>query len=345
MASARPEVTIVVACYNHADFVEQALESVIDQDRDVGLIVTDDASTDNTRDVIEATLRHRGRDCKRVYHANNRGLCSTFNEALALVETPFVAFLSGDDWCRTDRLSVQVPILKKAGTGCALVYSDMVLVDQSGRSTGRQYVDTLPGGWPDDRHERAFESLLKDGNWIPAPTVLARTAALRGVGGFDESLPYEDYDMWLRLSRGHTFEASTEALVCYRTHPGQLSAAVRAAHSRVFLSARIRTLLKHFGTSAGMDDWLTNEVFRLGVQAYRGGMPAKDVVALFRLHVRRFHRPRSYLYLPTGEGGGKGEPDHHGAGAGETACTSHARGPAPALDDWGVGRPRGGERG
>lgn len=331
-ALATPGVTVVVACYNHAAFLEQALQSVFDQNHDVRVIVTDDASTDNTRDVIEATLRRHGRDCKRVYHVTNRGICATFNEALALVETPFVAFLSGDDWCREDRLSVQVPILEQAGPSCALVYSDMELVDEAGRSTGRRYTEVLPGGWPVGRDERAFERLLKDGNWIPAPSVLARTDALRAVGGFDETLPYEDYDMWLRLSRRYTFAASTEALVCYRTHPGQLSAAVRAAHSRVFVTARIRTLLKHFGTSAGMDDWLTNEVFRLGVQAYRGGMPAKDAVALFRMHVRRFHRPRSYLYLLLARAGARGSLI--------TTVQARVRRRAPVTHEVPAGSPR-----
>lgn len=291
-------VTVVVACYNHARFVERALTSVFNQDYPgVSVIVTDDASTDHTRDIIDTVLNQNNWNCTRLYHDANRGLCATFNEALSLVTTPYVAFLSGDDWIRADRFGVQVSAIEDAGSGCALVYSDMELVDPKGDLLGRRYSETLPMGWHDGRHEDAFQSLLRDGNWIPAPSVLARTAALRAVGGYDESLPYEDYDMWLRLSRCYRIVGVDDPLVYYRTHPDQLTASLHADHHTVFLPARVKTFAKHLGVDDATDQWLDRRILELAVSAYRGGMPPREAALIFRFHSRHFRRPTAYGYF------------------------------------------------
>ena len=92
-------VTLVVVCYNHAPFLERCLESVASQSSDrFDLIVTDDASQDGSPDLIQRELARHGLQARLILHQRNVGVCATSNEALALVRTPLVAFLSTDDW-------------------------------------------------------------------------------------------------------------------------------------------------------------------------------------------------------------------------------------------------------
>src|SRR5687768_1100451 len=91
------QVFVVVPSYNHAPFVEKCLRSIIGQTlRPAKLLVIDDGSTDGSPEIIERLLR----DCpfeSKLIARENRGLCATLNESLALSDGEFFAYLGSDD--------------------------------------------------------------------------------------------------------------------------------------------------------------------------------------------------------------------------------------------------------
>lgn len=266
-------VTLVVACYNHARYVRECLASVASQTmKDFDLIVTDDASTDDSREAILGGLASLGLEAKLIFHEANRGLCTTFNEALALVETPFVAFLSADDWMAAERLEAQACALSEADPDVALAYSNLIGVTADGTEVGE-----LPSGHMPASRSDLFPRLLRH-NWIAAPSVMTRVSALRAVGGFDPDLAYEDHDMWLRLSRHYDFLHIDKALVYYRTSPESLGRALGGTRSRDYALSRARMLTKHLGYSAETDDFIRTQVYRHAVFAYRHGAPPRAVM-------------------------------------------------------------------
>lgn len=293
---APPGVTLVIGFYNHASFVSTALASAFGQDyENLTVIVADDASTDDTQRLVDDVLAANGWAAERVFHSVNVGICAMRNEVLTRVRTPYVAFISGDDWMAPHRISTLVARLEEAGPEYALVYSDMVLVDQAGRPTGGLHSE-LRGGFPPDRHERTLEALVRDGGWMPAPSVLSRAECLRAVGGYDETLPFEDYDMWLRLSRRYRFAFCPQALVYYRTHPGQLTKTLEANRARLLLPALIAILRKHLGVDPATDDLLVRRMFGWAVESYLAGGRAAEVAWVFRLYARRFPSAKALCY-------------------------------------------------
>ncbi|MCW2738247.1 glycosyltransferase family A protein [Nocardioides sp.] len=97
-------------------YVREALASVASQSLDsFELVVNDDASSDDSVEVINRALADLGLEARTVFHDSRRGICATFNEALDLIRTPFVAFLAADDvmgptgWRRSSRLWTQHP--------------------------------------------------------------------------------------------------------------------------------------------------------------------------------------------------------------------------------------------
>ncbi|RYB92370.1 glycosyltransferase [Nocardioides glacieisoli] len=276
------DVTVVLTSYNHERFLEDAFASLVAQDHPhIRVIVTDDASTDSSVDVIERLLQHHGVDARRIFHATNEGLCQTLNEALELVETPYVVHLSGDDWMAPDRVSKQVSALA-ADPDAALVYGDAWIASTPSAGPTGLFSDFFTDDWRSHHDGELFKSLLRT-DWIPAPSVMARTDALRSVGGYDESLPVEDYDMWLRLAAaGHHFLLLEEPLVTWRRW-GNSQTDVLQRTSKVEQDILdLRVWGKHLGHSREIDAWLAPRLAHIAIQSLKSGSRSPVLTRVLR---------------------------------------------------------------
>ena len=146
-----------------------------------------------------------------------RGAAHTRNAALASVSTEWVAFLDDDDlW-----LPQHLQALMAVSAGADLVYSWFTVLNGYDPLTvdGRS-----PFGQP---WSPALAAAIQSANFIPV-TVLARTAALRAVGGFtpppwaSADNPCEDWGCWLKLlDAGAVFRHLPQRTWQWRTHAGQ----------------------------------------------------------------------------------------------------------------------------
>jgi glycosyltransferase involved in cell wall biosynthesis len=244
-----PLVSVLVTTYNHARFVEEALESLRRQtSRDFEVIITDDASTDGSADVIAAWLARTGYPAQFVRNPNSRGICANRNAALARSSGSFVCSLSGDDSYEPDRVERQLACFLAQPESVAAVYSDMSVVDAEGRPARRSYLDYLLGGAaPPDGD--LFVRIMA-GNFLPAPATMLRRSAIAAVGGYDESLFYEDFDMWLRLSFRFHFTYLPGRLVRYRALESSMSRS--RVNQPLINKTRMHILTKWL--NAGLDD-------------------------------------------------------------------------------------------
>jgi GT2 family glycosyltransferase len=128
----------------------------------------------------------------------------------------------------------------------AVVYSDAELIDVNGTS-----LPGNPSGAPFERPEgRVFERLLR-GNFLCAPTVLVRRAAIEHVGGYDETLHYEDWDMWLRLADQYEFRYFPRTVVRHRVLDTSMSHS--PVHRKRMVETSIRIALKWTGRNRDLD--------------------------------------------------------------------------------------------
>jgi glycosyltransferase involved in cell wall biosynthesis len=215
MPQVSPRVSVLVTSYNHARYVEEALDSLRCQTSgDFEVIITDDASTDRCAEVIEAWLARTGYAAQFIRNLENRGICANRNTALARASGSFICSLSGDDCYEPERIERQLAFFLTQSTQVAAVYSDMTIVDSEGRPVGQRFLDRMLEGAQPPQGE-IFARILS-GNFLPAPATMVRRSAIDSVGGYDESLSFEDLDMWLRLSFRYRFACLPEALVRYR---------------------------------------------------------------------------------------------------------------------------------
>ncbi|MFN8355760.1 MAG: glycosyltransferase family A protein [Spirosomataceae bacterium] len=198
-----PLVTVICLCYNQAPYLPEALQSVLAQTYpSLELIIADDASTDASPALIRA-FAERHPFVKLVLNTQNQGNCRTFNQALQLAQGKYLIDLAADDVLLPHRVEQQVAAIEKAGECCALVFSNAAYIDHQGRFL-RNY-------FPINHQEKATKSVpsgqvyrqVLSEDFICPPTTLFRTQALNALGGYDESLSYEDFDIWIRLARDY----------------------------------------------------------------------------------------------------------------------------------------------
>jgi len=209
-------VSLVIATFNHARVLAEAIDSALSQTLDpVDVVVVDDGSTDDTPAVL---ARYDARI--RVLRQPNRGLAAARNAGLAATRGTYVAFLDADDVLAPAKLAEQVAVLERAPT-VGWTYCDVLIetVATGARVTASErfgYGSRALDGW-------LFPELIH-GNFIPAIAPLVRRTALEVVGGFDERLTaLEDWDLWLRLALSAEARYSPAVLATYRVRPGGMS--------------------------------------------------------------------------------------------------------------------------
>jgi glycosyltransferase involved in cell wall biosynthesis len=210
-----PSVSIVVATYNQAGFLAEAVASVRAQTfADWELLVVDDGSTDETRAVVERFAEDSRIRYLPGIHAER---AAARNRGIAATDGALIAFLDADDVWRPDKLARQVAALVEAPEAGAC-YAVARFVDAGGRPLAERKPVLPPSG-------RLFPRLVR-GNFIILASMVVRRRCLDAVGGFDATLPAfgcEDWDLWMRLARRYSIVAVDEELVRYRQHDGNTS--------------------------------------------------------------------------------------------------------------------------
>ena len=218
-----PRVSVVIPAYNAASTIGQTLDSVFSQTfRDFEVVVVDDGSTDQTRDVV-AGYGDRIRVLSKVNEAKP---AATRNLGVHAARGDLVAFLDADDWWREDKLERQVAVFD-GRPDVGLVYTADATVDSAGKVLS---VNPCPA----EARGRIYE-LLTVRNAMVGSSVMARREAIARAGGFDESLTsIENWALWIRISRDWAIEYIDEPLTLYRVHEGNRSSNVELRRQNVF---------------------------------------------------------------------------------------------------------------
>ena len=210
----QPLVTVISLCYNNGRFVVQGLESVRNQTyKNIQHLIADDCSQDDSVALIEDWIRKHNYNCIFIKRTKNLGICKGINELLKLAKGKYCSGVSDDVWL-PDKTARQVQILENAPENVGVVYSDAFQIDEHGNELPQMVIQDpkailVP-------HEGYMFDRLWDENRIPALTALIRRECFTQVGTYDEKLYFEDWDMWLRISRKFRFVYDNKPSAKYR---------------------------------------------------------------------------------------------------------------------------------
>ncbi|GHB58787.1 glycosyltransferase [Persicitalea jodogahamensis] len=192
------KVSVICTAYNHEDFVEEALRSVMEQTyREVELIVIDNASTDGTAEKIRKFCSHNS-GIRFISNAWNKGLCTAFNQGLRFASGKYIIDLSADDVLLPDRIARQVAHFESLPEEYGVIYSNAQYLDAQSTSLHCHYVTDKEGKATENIPDGDVYLAVLKKYFICTPTMMMRRSLLDRLGGYDESLTYEDFDFWVR---------------------------------------------------------------------------------------------------------------------------------------------------
>lgn len=212
MVGSRSDVSVVLTTYNRIGPVQDALLSILDQDRTPEeVIVVDDGSHDGTH----YRLSGFGRNIYYVY-TRNRGISAARNTGIRLSRGNYIAFLDSDDLWLRPKLRKQMAILE-ARPKLGYCHTDEYWI-RNGRPVNPMNKHQKHSG---DMYLRSLLMCV-----ISPSSVVIRRQVLDEIGLFDPAFPAgEDYDLWLRMtSRFDGAYVNEKCIVKRGGHEGQLSA-------------------------------------------------------------------------------------------------------------------------
>ena len=208
-----PKVSVVIASYQHANFVRQCIESVLAQSfTDFEVVVTDDGSKDGTVDIIRSMNDER---IRLAVFPENRGACVAMNDAIARATGTYVAVLNSDDYFLPGKLERQVQVLDQR-PDLAAVFARPAIVDERGAPLENHPLVHVFEARTLSRHQW-LRHFFFSANALCHPTLMIRRQCYAELGGYDHRLAQlPDLDMWVRLSRRYELDVLPERMTAFR---------------------------------------------------------------------------------------------------------------------------------
>lgn len=278
-----PRISVVMASYNHAAFVGDAIRSILNQTfRDLELIVVDDGSMDGTNAVIGAISDPR---MTHVALEGNRGAAEALRIALARRGGNLVAICNSDDVWEPVKLERQVAALDEMPE-VAACFSAVTLIGPAGEALAADRAGVYAGVFEQPNRSRFgwMRRLAEHGNCLCHPSVLIRARIYDALGAYNNHLrQLPDFDMWLRLVQHHEIHVMPDRLVRFRLHEGNTSGANPVSSIRSQREAGY--ILDRFFAEISQDNFV--RAFGAADPANLGPMSERDFVrekALYLLH-------------------------------------------------------------
>lgn len=230
------KVSIIIPTYQRSQTIIPALESVFAQTiSDYEVIVADDGSSDDTREVLAPYAERITYD-----YAENRGQSAARNRGAKLARGEYLAFLDSDDLWYPRKLELQVPLLEQQ-PNVGWVYCDM---DYFG-NTPADYRPRTFSKIPPQRGS-ILKSLLITGCPMHTPTLLVRKSLFESLHGYNESMRvFEDHDLYYRLAANAPADYVDQVLVHCRREDRGPPKPLTAKVSQLRLSSKRRVLEEH----------------------------------------------------------------------------------------------------
>jgi glycosyltransferase involved in cell wall biosynthesis len=212
IANSTPRVSVIIPAYNGDRYIAQAVESVISQTyRNWEIIVVDDGSTDDTRQVLQPYF-----DKIRYVYQQNQGVAAARNRGIQESRCELIAFLDQDDFFLSDKLAAQIALFD-AQPSLGIVNSGWRIV----REQGESIFDVTPWEYLPQLDLKTWIVYMP---LLPSAMMFSRQW-LERVGGFDSQYDsVDDADLILRLALSGCEAAwLPQVTVCYRQHGQNVS--------------------------------------------------------------------------------------------------------------------------
>lgn len=194
-SSMLPVLSVIIPAYNVQDYIVQAIQSALGQTlRELEVIVTDDGSTDSTRECVASVRDSR----LKLLVQENAGLGAARNAGIRIARGKYIGFLDADDVWYPEKAETHLQVMEQ-DSSIGITYSFLAYVNALGEPTGQYRIARSK--------QPTILALVLRNDIIPSATI-ARKDALVQAGLFDEGLrSVEDHEMWVRILHKTSYSA------------------------------------------------------------------------------------------------------------------------------------------
>ena len=231
-----PEISVCVLTWNQADYIRQAIESVVAQavDAKIEVLVGDDCSSDGTGEIVRAMELEFPGVVRLVRQTRQLGASRNYQTLLSLARGRFIAHLDGDDYWLPGKLQKQIDFMR-ADSICNAVYTNARVVDIQGKDLGL-FNNAA-------NHIFDLSSLLVRGNFLNMSSMLFRASQKDLL--LDIVEPFIDYRAHLRFARSGNLAVIAEPLAVYRTNTENSMLVKQSASVRLMYWQAILDVPRH----------------------------------------------------------------------------------------------------
>ncbi len=218
-------ITVYITNHNYGKYIKQSIDSVLKQTyQNFELIIIDDGSTDNSREIIEKYSKNKK---IRIIYQKNKGLTVSNNIALKVANGEYITRLDADDWLDANFLQIMLNAANSK-KNCAMVFCNYYLTNSKSQVIDHFY-----------RHD--FKKVKLMDQPAHGACSLINVDTLKEVGGYDEQFTCHDgVDLWLKLIGRYNVKNVNLPLFFYRQHEKSLTKKVK----KIF-NTRDKILEKH----------------------------------------------------------------------------------------------------
>lgn len=259
----RPTVSVIIPSYNHEVYIKECIQSVLNQTfQDFEIIITDDASSDRTVEMIKEFDDER---IKLFEYAENKGASVAANHCIKHSSGKYIAMLSSDDAWHPEKLEIQVMYLEQHPE-IGAVFGKVEWVDETGQiilAKNFPYADVFNVR---NRSRLAWlRHFFYKGNCLCHPCSLVRRECYTEVGMLNPSFAnIPDFDLWIRLCLRYEIHILDKKLIRFRRMTNEGNASGDTNTSRVRNRFEHRHVLDHYLKVTNPDEFL--QIFPEAVQ-------------------------------------------------------------------------------
>ena len=232
-----PLISVIIPAYNHENYVQETINSIINQTyQNIELIIIDDGSTDSTWQKIQEMKIECEKRFSKIYFETktNEGIALTLNKLLAQTTGDYIYLIASDDLAKPNAIEKQVEFLEK-NLEYSLVVGDNEIIDSKGvicywdknrnnvydekKANFKTFSEFLQKERNLDFSSDAFGTYktLSIGNYIPNGYMI-RKAIFEKIGNYTIEAPLEDWWLMLQISKYSKMKYLAETLFSYRWH-------------------------------------------------------------------------------------------------------------------------------
>ncbi|MGI2125804.1 glycosyltransferase [Shewanella oncorhynchi] len=232
----KPLVSILVPVFNHSEYIEECLDSILNLEySNIELVLCDDGSKDDSYAKVKFWLdRHQSIRAKLLTQ-ENQGVCKTLNRLIRESSGDFITICASDDSLTPDSIQKRCDFLIENPEILAVIGDAFVIDDKSNVIYNSAMKSLYSANYANLSDNISRELVLR---WsVVGPTILIRRSAYNIIGFYDEKLIIEDRDFYLRLLKFNGLAFIPHNIANYRLH--NANASRKSIESKLIISEQV----------------------------------------------------------------------------------------------------------